>query len=78
MPNPYNDYPLDVIKASMQRHVDAGAVTFFKWTCIGCGDRVTANQSNVVLTKAKHEDCGVITDCEAQGGNFLIVAAIRK
>lgn len=73
----YNDYPLDTIRQSMQDWVDKGAQTFFKWTCSGCGDRVTANEPNTVLTKALHEDCGVITDCEAQGGNFLFIAAVR-
>lgn len=74
----YNDYPLDAIRKSMERRARAGAVTFFKWTCTGCGDRVTANEPNTVLTKALHEDCGAVTDCEVTGGNFLFIAAVAR
>lgn len=79
MPTPeVKDYPLDTIRQSMQDWLDKGAVTFFKWTCAGCGDRVTANEPNTVLTQALHEDCGHTTDCEKQGGNFLFIAAVQK
>lgn len=80
----YTDHPLHVIQASMQEWVDRGAITFFKWTCRGCGERVTSNEPNTVTTKAKHEEkedgsyCGFITDCEVVGGNFLFIQALGR
>lgn len=75
----YNDYPISIIMDSMQKRADEGALTYFKWTCGGCGERVTANDPNTVLTKAKHEEkgdgtpCGYITDTTITGGNFMFI-----
>lgn len=84
MPSIYNDYPISVIQASMQKQVDRGCTTFWKWTCGGCGERVTANEPDTVLTMAMHEEkldgspCGFITDCTITGGNFMFIARLGK
>jgi hypothetical protein len=74
----YNDYPLELIAKSMQRRADAGAETYMKWTCVGCGDRVTATQPNTVYRQAQHEECGAITDIEKTGCNFLFIQRIGR
>lgn len=69
----YNDYPIDLIAESMQKQIARGATTYQKWTCAGCGERVTANEPDTVYRTAKHEDCGHVTDIEARGCNFLFI-----
>lgn len=84
MPSGYNDYPVDVIVESMTRQVKRGAVTFMKWTCAGCGERVTANEPDKVYLTAQHEErsdgssCGAITDVQKQGCNFMFVLKVGR
>lgn len=39
-----------------------GGRVWFKWTCVGCGERVTCDQENELHTSYIHEDCGAETD----------------
>jgi len=77
----YTDYPIKMIAEGMEQQRKRGAVTFQKWTCSGCGERVTSNVPDTVYRAARHEDredgtqCGAITDIEKQGCNFLFIMA---
>lgn len=80
----YNDYPLDTIAASMGKAIQRGATTYFKWTCTGCGERVTANNPDTITKLSKHEEkedgslCGHVTNTEMTGGNFLFIEMIGR
>lgn len=78
----YNDYPLQEICDGANDVLEDSKGTarvYFKWTCQGCGERVTANKPNVFYTSAAHDDCkvkpGFVSDTQASGGNFLIMQA---
>jgi predicted molibdopterin-dependent oxidoreductase YjgC len=72
------DYPLPEIRAACERLVNDGAIIFQKWTCGGCGKRVTANTPNTITEKGHHEECGYITDMTKTGCNYLLGMPIGK
>lgn len=74
----YKNYPLeDCAKALAQILNDhPGSAFFQKWTCGGCGERVTGTTANKLFTSGKHEDCGYITDLKRTGCNYMVHFAI--
>jgi hypothetical protein len=69
----YNDQPLLALAESANLVIESGGVVFFKWTCAGCGDRVTATTPNTFTHFSKHEDCGHVTDTLKSGGNYVAI-----
>jgi hypothetical protein len=54
-----------------------GAQCFVKWTCPGCGERVTANEANVIYQGGyRHEDCGKVYTGEHFG--LMVVLGNRS
>lgn len=72
----YNDRPFDECCVEAKKLADLGAYVFQKWTCDGCGERVTANNPNNFTTRGLHEDCGYITDIKKKGCGFLLLAGL--
>lgn len=78
-----DDYPLAELARGMAQLLanakkDGDIMTaYFKWTCDACGERVTADQPNVVLKTAEHTGCpvtpGYQTDTRVKGGNYLVL-----
>lgn len=75
-PSGYNDYPLSVIAESMTKQIRRGAVCFQKFTCAGCGNRLTQEVPNVLYTKGTCDNCDTITDIEKQGCNFMFILGV--
>ncbi len=52
---------------------------YFKWTCEACGERVTADEPNIIYSSASHTDCevtpGHVTNTEEIGGNYVFMQA---
>jgi hypothetical protein len=69
----YKDYPIDECARVAAQYIKEGARVYQKWTCDGCGDRVTANQPNHWTELGHHEDCGHITNIKAKGCNYMLV-----
>jgi hypothetical protein len=75
----YKDYPFDECAAAADKIALAGGLVFQKWTCAGCGERVTANLPNHWTEKGHHEErengmfCGHVTDIRASGCNYMVV-----
>jgi hypothetical protein len=70
---PYNDVPLDELAGSAEEVIKNGGLIFFKWTCLGCGERVTATTPNKFSKYSKHDNCGHITHTAKTGGNYLVM-----
>lgn len=60
----------------------------FKWTCLGCHQRVTFEEANAIYTKAEHTEkldgstCGYVTDLvahtlEADLGYQLVLVNVK-
>jgi hypothetical protein len=66
-----SDLPFDECCKRAEAATKRGMTIFQKWTCDGCGDRVTANTPNKFTTQGLHEDCGFITDIKKKGCGFM-------
>jgi hypothetical protein len=73
----YNDYPLSEIVPACEELIKDGAVIYQKWTCRGCGRRLTANNPNTITAYCHCEECGKITDIQKYGCNYLVHFLVR-
>lgn len=71
----YKDFPLmDCVRGveHILRTSPPGTAIFQKWTCVGCGERVTGNEPNKLCELGHHEECGAITNIRETGCNYSI------
>lgn len=47
----HNDWEQDKLLAEMEKLSVQGCACFVKWTCEGCGERVTCDKPNTFFTK---------------------------
>ena len=68
----YNDYPIEECVRGAERLLSQhpGGAFFQKWTCGGCGRRVTGNTPNAFFVRGHCEDCDHVTDLEKAGCNY--------
>jgi hypothetical protein len=77
----YKNYPLHECAERAEQLIRDGADVYQKWTCGGCGERVTANSANAFTTMGHHEEkkdgspCGHVTDMRVTGCNYMVIAA---
>lgn len=71
------DFPLATIAASMDAAVKAGGFVLQKWTCEGCGQRITASNLNVVVENDHCQHCKHVTDLKRRGCNFALIQTTR-
>jgi hypothetical protein len=71
----YNDYPLDEIIAEINRKsAQMPKAKFYqKFTCAGCGSRLTMPDANTFHPAGACDKCSVITNIRSQGCNYLVV-----
>jgi hypothetical protein len=69
----YKDYPFAECAAVADQQIKDGATIYQKWTCDGCGRRVTANNPNFFTVKGHCEHCDTITDVAAKGCNYSLM-----
>jgi hypothetical protein len=72
----YKDFPFDECMAAAKQLALDGALVHQKWTCDGCGDRVTANHPNTWTEFGHHEDCGHVTNIRKNGCNYMIITIL--
>jgi hypothetical protein len=73
---PYVDGPFDEVAAEVEEHVRRGSTFFQKFTCAGCGQRLTMDVPNKLYTSGGCDKCGHVTDIQAQGCNYLLMMGI--
>jgi transcription elongation factor Elf1 len=67
------DHPImDCIKTAAPL-IESGATIHQKFTCAKCKSRQTVAEANLFFTTGKCEECGHITNIEAQGCNYLVI-----
>lgn len=64
------DYPLLEVMETAKLVVDNGGTIFQKWTCQGCGQRVTGDNPNT-LTAYGQCQCGHVTNIAKTGCNYM-------
>jgi len=74
----YRDYPIEKCAKTVERVLQRrpGSAFYQKWTCGGCGQRVTGNIANKFFIEGHCEDCGYVTDINKTGCNYLMHFAI--
>ena len=72
-PETYENFPLSEVAAAVQKF-DPDVYTFFqKFTCAGCGQRLTIDTPNRLYTEGTCDKCDAVTNIEQQGCNYLLV-----
>jgi hypothetical protein len=69
------DFPWDEVVMEAERLTRAGFQVYQKFTCSGCGQRLTIETPNRFYETGSCDKCDVITDIKKQGCNFLLVGA---
>lgn len=70
------NFPYDEVAKTAKQAVADGAVVYQKWTCGGCGGRLTANNPNTFCPLLLCEECGHMTDVKTTGCNFLMILGV--
>lgn len=72
------DFPFDdVIKAVTDWRKNPNVDFFQKFTCSGCGQRLTIDEPNVLYETGTCDKCPAVTDIRKQGCNFMIHARYK-
>lgn len=74
----YKNYPIAecsmAIEDILRKHPHAAV--YQKWTCSGCGKRITGNTANQLFEQGHCEECGHITDLRKTGCNYAVHLAV--
>jgi hypothetical protein len=74
----YRDYPFDAVVAKAEALSDEGHDVYQKFTCRGCGARLTVEQPNIFHETGTCDNCPAITNIRRFGCNFMIVTTRRR
>lgn len=69
----YKDYPFSEIAEAMPLRIREGFDFYQKFTCTGCGQRLTMPDKNVLFESGTCDKCDHITDIKARGCNYMLV-----
>jgi hypothetical protein len=69
----YNDYPFHDCAKAADKLIGEGAKVFQKFTCVGCGQRLTIDVANVFHTSGACDKCDAVTDIARQGCNYMVI-----
>lgn len=79
----YNDFPFDEARKAADGYAKQGCIVIQKWTCAGCGERLSG--APFVWTDNGRCDevdgrmgCGHVTDIRKQGCNYTIMATANR
>lgn len=70
----YNDYPFKKVCDKAEELVKQGFKVHQKFTCAGCGQRLTIAEPNKFHRTGSCDQCPTITDIEKQGCNYLVMS----
>ncbi len=81
----FKNYPIaECAKAIVKilRTYPEGTAVYQKWTCGGCGERVTGSTPNMLAEQGCHDEredgspCGFVTDIRKTGCNYSVHTAV--
>lgn len=72
------DFPLAEIETICERAIQNGGFILQKWTCAGCGQRLTGSNINVLVHKGHCQHCNTFTDLDQRGCNFALIQTSRS
>jgi hypothetical protein len=67
----FRDFPFGEVVTKAQALAAAGHDVYQKFTCAGCGARLTMEEPNDFHETGTCDRCNVITDIKARGCNYM-------
>jgi hypothetical protein len=74
----YQNYPLREVAEIAQGLVEAGGEVHQKFTCGGCGKRLTMDEPNIFYTQGTCDNCDFVTNIEEAGCNYMVHFVLKK
>jgi transcription elongation factor Elf1 len=71
------DYPLDEILKGAAEKIAEGWTVHQKFTCVGCGNRLTVEEPNEIHATGTCDNCDAVTDIRKQGCNYMLVRSLN-
>lgn len=68
----YNDYPFDDVVKKAEALIAQGANVYQKFTCSGCGNRLTMGEPNKFFETGTCDKCPTVTDIKSKGCNYMV------
>lgn len=72
----HTDFPFDDVTKKAEALVNQGHDCYQKFTCAGCGQRLTMETPNQFYEEGTCDKCDTVTNIKQQGCNFLLHARI--
>jgi hypothetical protein len=69
----YKDFPFDKVCETAERLASEGFKVYQKFTCAGCGTRLTIDEPNHFHRMGSCDKCNVITNIEQRGCNYMVI-----
>lgn len=73
-----SDFPFEAVVRKAAELMDQGFEVHQKFTCAGCGNRLTMAQKNTFFEQGTCDHCDVMTDIRRRGCNYMIIVANRS
>jgi hypothetical protein len=70
----YRDYPLEEVAEAVADHARNSWFAYQKFTCAGCGRRLTVDVPNVLYRSGTCDACSAVTDIAAAGCNYVLTS----
>ncbi len=71
------NFPLAVIAERCREAIARGGFILQKWTCVGCGQRITGGNVNVITERGHCQHCNTNTDITVHGCNYMLIQPSR-
>lgn len=69
----YKDHPFDAVCRKAEELVKQGLYVHQKFTCAGCGNRLTMSTPNHFYEEGTCDNCPTVTNIRKQGCNYLVM-----
>jgi DNA-directed RNA polymerase subunit RPC12/RpoP len=73
-----NISPFYEVVANAEKRMADGWEVYQQFNCAKCGVKQTMPDADKFYTQGRCEECGHVTDIEADGCNFMAVSGARK
>jgi hypothetical protein len=74
----FNNYSFDEVVRGANEKIAQGMDVYQKFTCSGCGSRLTMEEPNVFSESGACDKCPAITDIKKDGCNYLVITRIPR
>lgn len=70
-------HPFYECVAEAEKHMRTGADVYQQFNCSGCGRKQTMDVANTFHKLGRCEECGHITNIEADGCNYMLTFGVK-